>query len=81
LQIEDAEFPVLRMFVSWPGHSDLESTITLAKRKKRSWKLLGKKSASARTDQDKHPLATLNEEVFVNFGLELDKNLFRGVPS
>jgi hypothetical protein len=63
LKVKGADYPVLRVFASWPGEAKLERT---------------KKSSLDGIDPDSHPLATLHLANFNSVGQELDQNWFQG---
>lgn len=70
LKVEGADYPILRVFASWPGDARLQRS-----RKAHKW---GAKHKWGGADPDKHPLATLHLENFRSHGEELDRNWFRG---
>ena len=74
LKGEGADYPVLRVFASFPGEAKLERTLG-QKRKKPS---KGDSDAGSMVDLDKHPLAALRLDTFTEFGTKLYKDRFRG---
>ena len=64
--LNGAEYPVLRIFASWPGEAELDRTI--------GWSEANQGSA---IDADQHPLAALHLENFVKFSTALDQRWFR----
>jgi hypothetical protein len=71
LKVEGAEYPVLRVFASWPGESDLERSLTWNEEP-------GVEQDSGAKDPDLHPLATLHRENFDQIGEKLDTHWFLG---
>jgi hypothetical protein len=64
LRTKNANYPVLRVFASWPGEARLDRFDT--------W------NTTSTADPDKHPLATLQLAKFKKVGEELDQRWFQG---
>ena len=77
----DADYPVLRVFASWPGEPNLERTLEWKEERKGGEQKGGKRNMSMdnTVDPDHHPLATLDLAIFNEVGKKLDQDWFRGV--
>jgi len=85
LKVEGADYPVLRVFASWPGEAKLERTREWKKEQKPTTRnqantriLTQESSVDNIDDPDRHPLATLHLANFIKVGGKLDKHWFRG---
>ena len=80
LKAEQTNYPVLRVFASWPGDAKLGRTITWKENKKRQSQTMVEQESDADhiPDPDLHPLATLNLRNFGEAGETLDANWFQG---
>jgi hypothetical protein len=65
LKVEGADYPILRVFASWPGPAVLKRTL--------------EKGKSGANDPDRHPVATLHLDNFNKVIEELDRDWFQGV--
>ncbi|PVF91079.1 hypothetical protein CPB86DRAFT_421879 [Serendipita vermifera] len=73
-QVDGAEYPILRVFASWPASSNIERTMA-----RKTTPRTGKTSEdSPLEDNDDHLLASLHEENFKEFGQQLAKQWFEG---
>ena len=83
LKTEGADYPVLRVFASWPGKAKLERII---KQKTQGKKKQGKKKKLSGQepdvddidDPDQHPLAVLHLENFINISKGFDRDWLKG---
>jgi len=73
LTVTKAQFPILRVFASWPGDSKPNPPKTMVTNPAGNEDPIGKK-----IDVDLHPLATLHLENFIRMIKEIDVNWFRG---
>ncbi|PVF94287.1 hypothetical protein CPB86DRAFT_49890 [Serendipita vermifera] len=69
-RFEGAEYPVLRVFASFPGRANIERTTELGR--------CGTSGTSTIIDDDKHPLASLNETTFAELNKAFDRLPFQG---
>ena len=79
LKGKGADYPVLRVFASWPGEAKLERTQgwkepNLSKQPQRQ-----NSDAGSEVDPDRHPLAALRLDTFLTVGKQLDDDWFQGV--
>lgn len=80
LTVTDAQFPILRVFASWPGDSNLErSKVKPPKKIKARNPADDEDKKDEKKDVDSHPLATLHLENFIRMSKEMDVNWFRGL--
>jgi hypothetical protein len=88
LKVEDADYPVLRVFASWEGEAKLARTIERKEKKPTKKKQKNAQKGEQRnlqqeavvesiSDRDRHPLATLHLGNFRKFAQEFDWNWFR----
>ena len=76
LKAEGADYPVLRVFASWPGEANLAPTLEW----KEGQELQSQESDSAPDsveDPDRHPLATLDQTNFEKVSERLFHNWFQ----
>ena len=66
-----ADFPVLRIFASWPGDAGLERTLPPPTTEQKA-------TVVSNSDVNKHPLASLRLDNFNEMNSQLDSNWFRG---
>jgi hypothetical protein len=85
LKVTGADYPVLRVFASWPGEAKLERTREWKKEQKPTTRnqtntriLTQGSSVDNIDDPDLHPLATLHLANFIEAGKKLDEYWFRG---
>ena len=76
LTMANTQFPILRVFASWPGDSNLNRS-KLKKTKVRN--PAGGENLVEVNDVDLHPLVTLHLENFIRMSKEMDINWFRGL--
>jgi len=77
LTTTNAQFPILRVFASWPADANLDRTNP--KPPKTTRKPAGKEDPPRKRDGDLHPLATLHLTNFVRMSQKMDINWFRGL--
>jgi hypothetical protein len=70
LKAEQTNYPVLRVFASWPGDAKLERTTIWKEEEKRQSQTMVEQGSDADPipDPDLHPLATLNPRNFGDAG-------------
>ena len=70
LKAEQTNYPVLRIFASWPGDAKLERTTIWKEEEKRQSQTMVEQGSDADPipDPDLHPLATLNPRNFGDAG-------------
>jgi hypothetical protein len=80
LTVTNAQFPILRVFASWPGDSNLDRSKAKPPKETKARNTAGDEDLAGRKkDVDSHPLATLHLENFIRMSKEMDVNWFRGV--
>jgi len=81
LTADGADYPVLRVFASWPGRADLGQTQEWKEEQGEGKRKGGKRELSEdnTNDPDRHPLATLDLAVFNEVSEKLNRDWFRGV--
>jgi hypothetical protein len=80
LTVTKAQFPILRVFASWPGDSNLNrSKPNPSKKTKVRDPASNEDLIAKKIDVDLHPLATLHLENFICMSKEMDVNWFRGL--
>jgi hypothetical protein len=72
LKVMGADYPILRVFASWPGEAKLMRSMDYKENKKARDEAEDDEDNIG--DPDKHPLATLNLEKFNKFSEALDSN-------
>lgn len=75
LKVKGADYPILRVFASWPGEAKLMRSMNWSEAEKPRDEV--EDDGDNIGDPDKHPLATLNLENFTKFSEALDSNWFR----
>jgi hypothetical protein len=86
LKAKDADYPILRVFASWPGSAELNRSLDwkehedtkMRSQAEASSQLKRKQSADNIEDPDLHPLATLHLKNFEANSLALDESWYRG---
>ena len=78
LKGEGADYPVLRVFASFPGEAKLERTTKPERTTKRKKKEGSKGGSGSIVDLDKHPLAALRLDTFTAVGQTLYDDWFQG---
>jgi len=82
ITVQDASYPILRVFASWPADAQIERTLECKasqKKKKKKQKKAEDDEDVDTQDPDLHPLAVLHKVNFANINNELGKSSFRGV--
>jgi hypothetical protein len=84
IKVKGANYPVLRVFASWPGEAKLGETLqwkepkTKSQKKPRNRAQTQESGADNIKDPDLHPLAGLHLENFNKAGETLDRYWFQG---
>ena len=79
LTVTKAQFPILRVFASWPGDSNLNRSKPNPPETTETNPAGNEDPIGKKIDVDLHPLATLHLENFIRMSKEMDVNWFRGL--
>ncbi len=74
----NTQFPILRVFASWPGDSKLDRSNAETCKKTKVKNPSDEDLVDKNNDVDLHPLATLHLENFIHMNEKMDVNWFRG---